>query len=64
MFQLFKVTDAAKCGGCNWDNRPLYVFAKSQTEADLLYLQDLGGLCGDCIAQLLIESETQVQTDP
>jgi len=54
MFVVLNSEDA-KCSGCNWPASRLYALADSQDEADKLYKSGDAGLCGDCMAALLVD---------
>ena len=56
--------EARKCNGCNWKVSRLYGLASSQKEADKLYKNDEAGLCGECIADLLVEGEYDIYPKP
>ncbi len=60
MSRLFTVADEAKCGGCLWNGR-LFVIADSQQEADKAYKTGNGGLCANCIVNLLGEEEREIK---
>jgi hypothetical protein len=59
MSKLFNVAEEAKCGGCLWNGR-LFVIADSQKEADKVYKTGHGGLCANCIVNLLGEEEKEI----
>ncbi len=59
MSRLFTVADEAKCGGCLWNGR-LFVIADSQKEADKAYKTGVGGLCANCIVNLLGEEGKKI----
>ena len=44
----------AKCPGCGWRTNKLYVLADSSEEARAV-MHEEGGLCGECMAELLSE---------
>lgn len=52
--------DFVKCPGCNWEVSRLYVLAKDQAEADQIYADEEGGLCGNCIANILVEEPYEI----
>ena len=52
--KIFEVAEDEKCGGCNWKVHKLYLLASSEEEAKELY-NEHGGLCADCLVELLIE---------
>ena len=60
--KIFVVSDNedAKCGGCNWPASHLYALADSQDEADELYESGDAGLCGDCMAELLVQYKYEI----
>jgi hypothetical protein len=65
MAKLFTVeTDGGKCGCCNWGVTRLYLLADSQEDADELYEfyreDDGSGLCGDCMADMLVEGGYEI----
>jgi hypothetical protein len=49
----FRFEDGAKCGGCNWETRDLYVLADTREEAKDLLRRGKAGLCADCMCELL-----------
>lgn len=49
------IVGEGKCGGCLWSPSQLYALADSQKEADELYKSGQAGLCGDCLAELLMD---------
>jgi hypothetical protein len=51
------VGDLVKCNGCNWRVSVLYVRANTREEAIKLLVSGDAGLCGDCYADLLVESD-------
>jgi len=50
-----------KCGGCNWPVYHLYALANSQDEANELYKSGDAGLCGDCLAEMLVEMKYEIR---
>jgi hypothetical protein len=58
--KLFIADSDAKCYGCNWRVSRLYALASSQEGAARLYKEDAAGLCGECIADLLVEGEYDI----
>jgi len=64
--KLFRVSVAedVKCGGCNWQVTFLYALAESQQEADELYKRRDAGLCGSCIADLLVDTGYIIDNEP
>ena len=57
----FSLNGQPKCGGCNWEQSQLFVLADSQEEADEIYLAGDGGLCGDCLADLLQDCAYEIK---
>jgi hypothetical protein len=55
MAKMFKVGEDEKCGGCNWEVANLYLMAENQESANKIYKENERGLCGDCIAELLMD---------
>jgi len=53
--------DEIKCGGCNWPTTVIYVIASSQEEARNMILNGHAGLCGSCFAEMLAESDLEIQ---
>ena len=51
-----KTGQTEKCGGCNWAVSRLYAYAETQEGANKLYESGEAGLCGDCMADLLVET--------
>ncbi len=60
LFTVNKEENGARCNGCNWKVSRLYALASSQKEADELYKNGEAGLCGDCIADLLVEGKYDI----
>ena len=65
--KLFEVGEGEeKCGGCNWGVSKVFLMADSQEEADRLYDEsgiedgEPRGLCGECIAEMLIEEGYEI----
>ena len=59
---VFRITEAdlnvndLKCGCCNWRVNRLWVLASSRDEAIKLVRDGEGGLCAECMLELLEES--------
>lgn len=49
-----------KCVGCNWESSIVYLLANSQDEANELYKEYEGGLCGECIAEMLMQDGYEI----
>jgi len=49
-----------KCGGCNWPVYHLYALADSEDEANALFKSGQAGLCGDCLAELLLDGRYEI----
>ena len=47
--------DHVHCNACNWEFSKLFVIAETRDEAVELLLSGDAGLCGECIAQILVE---------
>jgi hypothetical protein len=64
LFEVDQDNDDKKCGGCNWKVSNLYVLATSQEEAEQIYKKGDGGLCGDCMCELLAETSYEIDNEP
>ena len=60
--KLYVVELDGRCGGCNWDNRNLFVLADTEEQATILYEQGQGGLCTACLVGLLYETDAEITT--
>ena len=60
LFTVAVDEDEPKCGGCNWRVGRLYALAETQEEANALYQSGDAGLCGDCMADLLVETSREL----
>lgn len=61
--QLYVVNrnkEEEKCSGCNWESSVVYLMADSQEEANKLYKEYEGGLCSECIADMLVQEGYEI----
>lgn len=49
-----KGDEETKCGCCNWSVRNLYAIARSQADANALFRSGDAGMCGDCLAEMIM----------
>lgn len=49
-----------KCGSCNDYVCELYELADSQDEADQIYREEEGGLCGRCVTNLILDNRYEI----
>jgi len=49
-----------KCGGCNWTVFKLYVLAETEREAREIVKKGEGGLCADCMLEVLSEGNYEI----
>jgi len=59
--KIFQVGKEEKCGCCNWKVSKTYLLANSQEEADSFYREMDRGLCADCLVEMMMEEEYEVQ---
>ena len=59
--KLYSFHRDTKCPGCNWDVEVLYILAESKDVAKEL-VDDIG-LCGNCIADLLVDTGYEINTN-
>jgi hypothetical protein len=54
-----RLTGETTCGGCNYENTTAFVIAESKADAEDI-VKSGDGLCGDCLAELMIEQGWQI----
>ena len=70
LFEVDKDSESKKCGGCNWHVDHVYLLAENQEQADMAFKEsgeeddDPRGLCGDCMAKMLMEEKYDVTAKP
>lgn len=64
VYQVYTIKkDDMKCHGCNFHTNVLYVFAKSKKEAEKMYENGNGGICGECFSDMLTEDGIYILTN-
>jgi hypothetical protein len=52
--------DGYKCGGCNWQADTVWLLAETLEDAVTEFRYNHRGLCGDCMCELISETEREV----
>lgn len=59
--KIFAFDEERKCPECNWETSRIYILATTEEEANKLLKED-EFMCGNCLADLLVENETIIST--
>ena len=59
--KLYIVGKNELCGGCGWKAQYTFMLGETEEEARRKYDVNERGLCGECIAEMLIEDGYQIE---
>ena len=58
--RMFRVGENEKCGCCNWETSFVYMLGETKEDAKREYNVNERGLCGECIAEMLMEEDYKI----
>ena len=58
--KLYVVGVDEKCGGCNEEASIVYMIGRTEEDAMRAYAVHKRGLCGECIAEMLMQEEYEI----